>query len=317
MSNHSLVSVDTIISKLYREGIVDFQYSESDIIEMIGEALSAIQAYKQYEEKVKFIEVTDHQAILPEGLQEIIMVAYSLESNLNTNNCTTECNTDDDCSGGCLEDEEEVGCWSCHNKYFIPDQLYYDLVNDHINTFSGFTSYFYNNYLPLRLASSPFSPTKMLHCSNCININVPSEHEYSIQDGMIRTSFQTGSICLSYLSTPLDDNGYPMIPDMYEYHQAIVSYIMMIRAKGDYNAERTAANRDFYRQMESDWQWYCKSAKNKQLMPSNLDERERLYRGNMKMIKHTRGYYNFFGNLNDLERFNLHGGERRKRYKRY
>lgn len=313
MANYNLISVDTIISKLYREGLVGPQYNESDIIEMIGEALDAIGAYKQYTENVKFLSITDHQVAIPQGLQEIVMIAYSLEKDLNNSSCTTSCGVDDTCLGACDEEDPDT-CWSAHNKYYIPEQRYYDVIKDYDFTRTSLTGYFYKNYLPLRLAASPFSVTKNLHCDKCINIDYPSEHEYSINNGMIRTSFQEGEICISYLSMPMDDNGYPMIPDMFEYQEAIVAYIMMKNAKGRYYADPSAAHRILYREMTQDWHWYVKSAKNKQLMPSNIDEREMLFRGNMKMIKNNKGYYNFFGNMNDLEKFNLNGGARRTRF---
>jgi len=311
MANINLISVDTIISKLFREGIVSDNYNESDVIEMIGEALQAIGAFKQYEEDVEFLQVQDYKARLPEGLQEIIMMAYTLEP-VDVSNCTTSCGVDDTCLGACDEEDPDT-CWSAHNKYYIPEQRYYDAIKDYTQTYSSLTSYFYSNYLPLRLAASPFSPTKMLHCSDCININYPSEHEYSVDNGMIRTSFQEGSVCISYLKMPTDENGYPKIPDLYEYQQAITSYIMMTMAKSKYFNDPSGANRALYREMSNDWNWYVRGAKNRQMMPSNLDERERLFRGNMKLIKNNRGYYNFFGNLNDLERFNLNGGKDRTR----
>lgn len=309
MSNYNLISVDTIISKLFREGIVSSEYNESDIIEMIGEALSAIGAYKQYEPSVEFLTILNHQAMLPEGLQEIEMVAYSLNPKLDAAKCNVDCNVDDTCLGAC-DQEESSNCWSANNAYYIPDQRYFDVVNDFTNTHSSLTNYFYQNYLPLRLAQSPFSITKMLHCDDCANISYPSEEEYSIQNGMLRTSFQEGNVCIAFLKTPLDEDGYPLIPDMYEYQQAIVAYIMMLDSKKRYFLDPSYMHKHMYNQMTSDWHWYVKSAKNKQLMPSNVDERETLFRGNMKMLKNNKGYYNFFGNLNDLEKFNLNGRTR-------
>lgn len=314
MSNYNLISVDTILAKLFRENIIKDNYNESDIIEMIGEALEAIGAFKQYEQDVKFLTVKDHKAMLPEGLQEIIMVAYNLNTKNTSTSCDDECNINDSCLSHCEEENSDT-CWSCHNKYYIPDQRYYDLVKDYNTIFSKFTANFYSNYLPLKLAVSPFSITNILHCENCINITCNSEEEYIIKDGMIQTSFQEGNICIAFLKTPTDKDGYPMIPDLYEYQQAITSYIMMLSAKSDYFNDPTQNNRVRYRELESDWQWYCRQSKNKQLMPSNIDERENLYRGNMKLVKNYNGYYNFFGNLNNLERFNLNGRERRKKYR--
>ena len=49
--------------------------------------------------------------------------------------------------------------------------------------------------------------------------------EYSVQNNIIQTTVEYGKIEMSYLATPLDGNGFPLIPDEEVVIDAIVKYI--------------------------------------------------------------------------------------------
>lgn len=74
--NHSTkyISVDTIISKLYRD-LKGTNLQEDDLIEWIGEALDFIKVPEVLEEHVAFLKVEDYEASLPQNLQTILQVA--------------------------------------------------------------------------------------------------------------------------------------------------------------------------------------------------------------------------------------------------
>lgn len=307
MTVYNYVTVDTIISKALREGLTSVGFNESDTIEMIGEALEAIGATAQLEEGVEFLELKDHAVALPSGLAEIIQVAYSPEI-YTAAECTKtveEGNTDNTCQECDTTGEETEECWSCHNKYYIPEQRYYDVIRDYPFV-SNFNTTFYKNYRPLSLNTSTFRSSLGLHCDKCINVDYTSEDSYHIQDGRIVSTLQEGSICLAYLKYPTDENGYPKIPDNYSYREAITRYIKMKIADAEFFGDPSPANEKRFSKYESDWHWYCRQAKNKALMPQNVTEREALHRVNMRMIKLNKEFYNFYGN-NGLERFRLNG----------
>ena len=68
-----------------------------------------------------------------------------------------------------------------------------------------------------------------------------------------------------------------------------------------YITNPTPSNERMFDRYTADWHWYCKQAKNSQLMPSNLDEREQLYRSNMRLVKKRNSYGSFFSGTNSLE----------------
>src|SRR4051812_31515118 len=71
--SYKYVSINRIFSKLIRD--VTDEFSEGDVIEWCGEALEFAGGVKSYEEAVAFIEVANHQCILPPRLHAIIQVA--------------------------------------------------------------------------------------------------------------------------------------------------------------------------------------------------------------------------------------------------
>ena len=180
--------------------------------------------------------------------------------------------------------------------------------------FAGnFTSVFYKNYRPLALNTSTFKSSLALHCEKCINIDYTSEDSYHIQNGMLISTLEQGSICLAMLKYPTDDNGYPKIPDNYSYKEAITRYIKMKIADAMFFSDPSPSNEKRFGKYEADWHWYCRQAKNQAMMPSNLAEREKIFRINRRMIKLNKEFYNFYGN-NGLERFRLNGSTNYRGY---
>lgn len=78
MKNIKYTSLYRIFDKLLRDlGLEDI--NESDIIEWSGEALEAINAPRNYEEAVAFLEVKNYKAELPQGTHSIIQIAKNNE----------------------------------------------------------------------------------------------------------------------------------------------------------------------------------------------------------------------------------------------
>jgi len=303
MSKYNLVSVNNILSKGVREGLNVVGASEADAVEMIGEALEFIGAFGQYEETVTLLDVVDHKVALPEDLVEVIQMAYT-KSVVDPTLCISdEGETLDETCTTCPEPETPE-CWNAHNQYYIPEQRYYDVVASY-GVVSNYNSNYYDNFQPLKLDKSNFRSAKGLHCLDSINLYCESEDTYSIHRGYVNTSFQTGTIALAYLQQPLDEDGYPMIIDEISFRTAVVAYIKMRIADSKYFSNPTPANGSLLNTYTSDWQWYCKQAKNAQLMPSNLDEREQLYRSNMRLVKKRNSYGSFFSGTNSLENLNF------------
>ena len=87
---------------------------------------------------------------------------------------------------------------------------------------------------------------------------------YVLNPDYIHTSFETGYLFITYRGLPIDDNGYPLVPDDISFREAFFWYIMkMLMMRGwkhpDPNFHWMFAN--------AQWQRYCTQARNAANMP--------------------------------------------------
>lgn len=81
--------------------------------------------------------------------------------------------------------------------------------------------------------------------------------DYNIVLDNIITKYKTGNVKIKYLAMPVDDDGFPVIPDNESYKEAFfwkVSRQLAIRGQLK-NRELT------YDKCDSEWQWYCGQAR--------------------------------------------------------
>lgn len=64
------------------------------------------------------------------------------------------------------------------------------------------------------------------NCTPDSNNNIPSEYTYTVQKGIIFTSIPSGNIQISYKGLPVDEDGYPLIPNEQKTLLAIEYYIL-------------------------------------------------------------------------------------------
>ena len=106
------------------------------------------------------------------------------------------------------------------------------------------------------------------------------------------------------LRNPLDSEGLPMIPDNISFTNAIVAYIILkIMKREFYSGKEGSSNK--MQVAEQDWQWYCKQASNKSLIPKGIDELQNLVEQTNYLIPRRNSYHNYFGNLNNREVKNI------------
>lgn len=299
---YKYVSINRVFSKLLRD--LGAEVAESDVIEWTGEALEFIGAVKSYEEAIAFIEVKNHQCDLPNNIHAIVQIArnqkwtapddkfcpkeVSCAITEDNDDCTSDKAPDFiilDCNGQPLNDYDVA--------YYRP---YFDLKSEYYGWSNS--SYYKQNYTPVRLATSTFFNT--LVCSTDENPSVyqATKDEYTIVAGTkLRFSFKEGSVAVSYLRQMTDpETGYPMIPDHISYTTAIVKYITLKVAERHFYAGREgAAGR--VQKAEADWHWYCKQAGNVDMMPHGIDEHQNMLDQRSYLLPRTNNYYGFFGRL--------------------
>ena len=114
-----------------------------------------------------------------------------------------------------------------------------------------------NQLQPLQYGASNFH--RSMHCEGCVNENIQYEETYIVDCGYIKTSFDSGKICLSYMAFTIDDDCYPLVPDDISYKEAMFWYIYKKLILLGYDR---AINGIDYKVAETQWKYYCTQARN-------------------------------------------------------
>lgn len=99
-----------------------------------------------------------------------------------------------------------------------------------------------------------------------MNAQATGKVVYTIKPGFINLNTRSGFVKISYDSIPVDQHGYPLIPDSVSYSEAIYWYIVM---KLTYSEWRSGKVRDaVYNDARSSWNFYCRQAYGESMMPT-------------------------------------------------
>lgn len=300
-------TLDRVLSKLYRDLGLE-EISETDVVEWSGEALEFIGAVTLYEEAVAFIEVENHQADLPNGLHSIIQIARNNKWSKDNKDALCPANIITDCTTEELISNKDCGCSRSLTDYPVPLDCHGSPLTDYEVAYYRpyfdlqYEYYGWNNsnrygqdYSPIRLANHTFFNS--IVCEEDSTIYHGSTDEYTIVEDKIRLSFKEGSIAVSYYRQKVDpDTGYPMIPDEVSVITAITMYITMKYMSRLWYMGREGYG-DKYQKAESDWQWYCKQAGNKQMMLYGVDQHENFKDMRQQLIPKNNRYYGYFGKM--------------------
>jgi len=304
MKELTYTTVDRIFSKLSRDlGIDDF--SEDDAIEWTGEALEAIDAVTMLEECVEFIEVKNHMVQLPRFTSSIIQIAVHTGNYTDTTPVKiieSLCETT-----GALPNE--CGCDRVTSKYIPVDATGHPIFEEdvyewqpNINVQAEYVNWiscdlYKRTWEPVRLANHTFFNSIVCEEANREALYTNSSSEYTIVgDNTLRFSFQTGYVAISFNRRKLDENMYPMIPDHFAYTTAITNYITMKLMARMWYSGREGYEKKMMK-AEADWQWYCKQAGNRAIMPSGIDQYQNMLDQSQYLIPRMHRYGQFFKDL--------------------
>lgn len=117
---------------------------------------------------------------------------------------------------------------------------------------------------------------------------------YYFNNNCIITEQEDGYVILSYVGVRLDENGYPMIPDLEEYLQAIkwfIVYKLLLK--------KWFAKQDVQQQMkyaEDHWKEYQRKARDQAYMPT-LPEMENIKNMWVRLTPRMHEFRNFFSGI--------------------
>jgi hypothetical protein len=284
MAIYKLISSRVIIRKIMRDlGPSDFNWLD-DAIEWMGEALEHIGAAPQLEKKVCSLSVTDYTTCLPSDLYYINMVGVNtfVTSTVQTEiqTLTTKIAEVKAILDADPSQEVNVELGELNSRLAVLESAYW---NDP------------KQLSPLSYATSEFP--NALHCDKCVNMNAETKETYFINADKIKTSFETGVLCLSYMAFPTDKDCYPMLPDDISFKEAMFWYVYKKLLLRNPNFKPNGMD---YPMAEGQWKYYCTQARNAANYP-DIDRMESFMNQWVRLIPNMSNHDDYFNDLNTRE----------------
>jgi hypothetical protein len=288
-------SLKEVIAKVFADlKLNEETHPISDFIEWGAEALDKIGAISQYIVKVTGKEgqqplyFDNYQAALPTDLIKIIQVAYSSSENGSFYPMRYGTNSFDNrrqFTSEITEDENIIAPITT-SVQIVMDLFNLDYENalDKINTEPETRSYIEGLIVSnKRLTASE---------GNTISSN---DLIYVINPGYLKMNVKSGYLMMSYIAIPMDEDQYPLIPDMSSFKEAIYWYINM-KLKYPEWATGRLSDRVYYH-AETKWRFYRGQAYAEALMPSTSEQMESIKNTWIRLIPELNEHSRFFGTL--------------------
>ena len=292
MAVYKTTSSKAIIRKIFRDLKPDNDNWIDDAIEWIGEALEHIGSATQLAQKQCVLTVENHKVLLPTDLYYINQVAInnsvSPVSSSELDTLTTKVKELKDAIIDAQANSLEYSSTTTvlheiNSRIVILENVY----------FSGS-----NSLQPLQYGASNF--LKSLHCTGCVNENARYEDTYIIDDGYIKTSFESGKICLSYMAFPTDEDCYPLVPDDISFKEAMFWYIYKKILLFNPTFKNNGIKYDF---ADQQWKYYCTQARNAANFP-DIDKYESFMNQWVRLIPNINRHDSGFEQMNTREDIN-------------
>jgi len=309
MAVYKQISSKAIIRKVMRDIKPNNSNWIDDAVEWIGEALDHIGASAQLVQKQCALTIKDHKVLMPTDLYYINQVATSggvgahKDSELDTlttqvrelKDTVKQYNTtlESDLMGNAANvTKANLAAYDTQYKANVLELR--ELTNRIVlleNIYFGGSS----KLSPLSYGASTFHAS--MHCEGCTNEFSVNKESYIIDGSYIKTSFSSGTICLSYAAFPTDDDCYPLVPDDISFKEAMFWYIFKQLLLGGYDKP---TNKIDYAFADQKWQTYCTQARNSATFPS-IDKYASFMDQWVRLVPDINRHETFFESLNDRE----------------
>jgi len=123
-------------------------------------------------------------------------------------------------------------------------------------------------------------------------------HSFYIEDGKLKTSLECDCVTMAYLSIPLDDEGYPKVPDIPQYKRAVTEYCQMMMDRRAWRAQRIPEA--VFRDTEQKWFSFMKQARVQAIMP-DISKMEEIKNQWVRLKPRLNDFKNFFNTINMRE----------------
>lgn len=125
---------------------------------------------------------------------------------------------------------------------------------------------------------------------NCKDCNIPTcctEDNFYIKECNINTSINCGKLCFTYLGIPVDEEGYPLMPDDVYFDKALKAYCTYMLDKIQFRKGVIPVS--VFQFSEKEWLWYVGAAKGSANMPDS-GEIQKLARAWISLVPHPINY---------------------------
>ena len=287
MAIYKNISSKYIINKIMRDIKPGHDNWIDDAIEWIGEALEHIGATPQLETKNCVLTVANYKVCLPDDFYLMKQVGS------NTTISPTISNEIDTIS----TKMDEIKTLLDEN----PDQNLYSQLRDLASRMIILENMYFKNEEVM--TTIPYGTGTFMNSEDCTDCaETPLKDWYIIENGYIKTSFESGKICISYQAFPVDEECYPMVPDDVSYREAMFWYVFKQMLLGGYDKP---TNRLDYNFADQKWRYYCSQARNSANYP-DIDRYESFMNQWVRLIPNLNRHADNFETLNDRE--NLYRG---------
>ncbi len=121
-----------------------------------------------------------------------------------------------------------------------------------------------------------------MFCAQSHDCHCNSDITYKVNDDYIFVNFDEGSVRLAYRAIPVDEEGYPRIPDDIKFKEAVTAHLKM--KIGFIKWMQGKINNNVYQVLERDRDWYIGAAQTRGNTP-NPDMMESLKNNWIRLIK--------------------------------
>ena len=277
---YKMEPLDRVIDKICRDlGLGQDDIPYADFVEWIADGLQHIGTYVQFTEKECNIIIEDYEGILPCDLHKMIRLKHKTEMT--------------PAEGG-----------------FYQGTLTNELIEAGVDI-NTFTPYVRFGVLPVagisKVDNQTLTNTTLHHNSNLIDNNnsAHTNSDYNINFDKIRTSFRYGYITIQYLAIPVDERGWPMVPDNVSFRDAMFwkcAYHLSMRDPAKLRNPRMQ-DMEYTR---SQWNRTCVQARGEANMP-DLAMLERLSKQWTALIPNNHMDRTDYANLGRPQNINLDG----------
>lgn len=277
MNNGKYISTKRVLENVYRNFGLQEEVSFYDAIEWIGSVMAMAGPPSRLEKHVKAILIEDGRGNLPCDLHSIMRCGKRVQISTALGNAPK--------------------VFFMENDVIADGEAYFPDVSDiYVETASTNSSYYLE---PMHYSQDDM----MMRYHNCdidFRVNKACGNTYQVNKNYIYTNFEKGIVEMAYLRIPLDEEGYPLIPDNESWIKACEFEILYRVYYRDYIAGRVPAA--IFDTISTDRDWYFAQAVNGDKIPTQ-DEAMTWLNNALNPMRAANPFKDFFQHVHEPSTF--------------